>query len=76
MTAEQAQFNVKLAETEDELRAAQRLRYEVFVEELGGDGPLVDHDAGLKETDLIHSLTILFLSIVQTRTPLSVSIGS
>ncbi len=26
----------------------QRLRYEVFVEELGGDGPLVDHDARLE----------------------------
>lgn len=36
-------FDVKLAETEAELRAAQRLRYDVFVRELGGDGPLVDH---------------------------------
>ncbi|WP_306150829.1 GNAT family N-acetyltransferase [Roseovarius sp. MMSF_3281] len=42
-------FRVKLAETEDEMRAAQRLRYRVFVEELGGDGPLVDHDAGLEQ---------------------------
>lgn len=37
------QFSVKLAETEAELRGAQRLRYEVFVEELGGDGLQVDH---------------------------------
>lgn len=28
--------------------AAQRLRYDVFVTELGGDGPLVDHDARLE----------------------------
>lgn len=42
------QFRVKLASSEDELRAAQRLRYRVFVEELGGDGPLVDHDARLE----------------------------
>jgi putative hemolysin len=28
--------------------AAQRLRYQVFVEELGGDGPLVDHDRRLE----------------------------
>lgn len=41
-------FTVKLAETEEELRAAQALRYEVFVQELGGDGALVDHDAGLE----------------------------
>lgn len=41
-------FSVRLATTESELRAAQRLRYEVFVEELGGDGPLVDHDARLE----------------------------
>ena len=43
-------FRVKLAETQEELRAAQRLRYRVFVQELGGDGPLVDHEAKL-ETD-------------------------
>ena len=42
-------FTVKLAETEAELRAAQRLRYEVFVRELGGGGEMVDHDAGLEQ---------------------------
>lgn len=41
-------FTVKLAQTEDELRAAQRLRYDVFVRELGGGGEMVDHDAGLE----------------------------
>ena len=44
------EFRVKLAESEAERRAAQALRYRVFVEELGGDGPMVDHDARL-ETD-------------------------
>ncbi|KGM88560.1 ornithine-acyl[acyl carrier protein] N-acyltransferase [Roseovarius mucosus DSM 17069] len=48
MTASAPKFRVKLAETPEELRAAQRLRYEVFVEELGGDGPLVDHAARLE----------------------------
>lgn len=42
-------FTVKLAETQDELRAAQRLRYDVFVRELGGGGQMVDHDAGLEQ---------------------------
>jgi len=43
------EFTVKLAETAQELQAAQRLRYEVFVEELGGDGALVDHMARLEK---------------------------
>ncbi|UWR28070.1 GNAT family N-acetyltransferase [Sulfitobacter sp. S223] len=42
------EFTVKLAETDAELQAAQRLRYDVFVKELGGSGDLVDHPAGLE----------------------------
>ena len=42
------QFSVRLAETAADLRAAQSLRYSVFIDELGGDGPLVDHDAKLE----------------------------
>lgn len=42
------QYHAKLATTKEELAAAQRLRYRVFVEELGGDGPLVDHDNRLE----------------------------
>ena len=42
------EFSVKIAETEAELQAAQALRYDVFVRELGGGGDLVDHDAGLE----------------------------
>ncbi|WP_146345287.1 GNAT family N-acetyltransferase [Phaeobacter marinintestinus] len=41
-------FTVKIAETDAELRAAQALRYEVFVRELGGGGTMVDHDAGIE----------------------------
>ncbi|OIQ27827.1 MAG: ornithine-acyl-ACP acyltransferase [Alphaproteobacteria bacterium MedPE-SWcel] len=44
-----SQFSVKIAETEDDLKAAQALRYEVFVRELGGGGEMVDHDAGLEQ---------------------------
>ncbi|TCP60529.1 ornithine-acyl[acyl carrier protein] N-acyltransferase [Rhodovulum bhavnagarense] len=44
-------FQLKLAENEADLRAAQRLRYEIFVAELGGDGPLVDHAARLERDD-------------------------
>lgn len=42
------EFSVKMAETEAEIRAAQALRYEVFVRELGGGGEMVDHAAGLE----------------------------
>ncbi|MEL6466258.1 MAG: GNAT family N-acyltransferase [Pseudomonadota bacterium] len=41
-------FRVTLAQDDRDLRAAQRLRYDVFVRELGGSGALVDHDAGLE----------------------------
>ena len=36
MTPDGTEFLIKLAEAPEELRAAQRLRYRVFVEELGG----------------------------------------
>lgn len=42
------QFVVKIAQTEEDLQAAQRLRYAVFVSELGGGGDLVDHAARLE----------------------------
>jgi len=41
-------FTLRLAASDRDLRAAQRLRYEVFVAELGGDGPEVDHEARLE----------------------------
>ncbi|WP_147124757.1 GNAT family N-acetyltransferase [Shimia ponticola] len=37
-------LSVRLATSEADRLAAQRLRYRVFVEELGGDGDLVDHE--------------------------------
>lgn len=48
MTPHNPHFRVRLARTPEDLMAAQRLRYEVFVEELGGDGEMVDHQARLE----------------------------
>jgi L-ornithine Nalpha-acyltransferase len=48
MTADATPYALRLAATDQDLKAAQRLRYEVFVVELGGDGPLVDHEARLE----------------------------
>ncbi|SFR39078.1 ornithine-acyl[acyl carrier protein] N-acyltransferase [Yoonia tamlensis] len=42
------QFHVSLAQTPADICAAQRLRYAVFVRELGGQGATVDHAAGLE----------------------------
>lgn len=51
MTAETPQFDVRLAISEADRLAAQRLRYRVFVEELGGDGALVDHHNRLERDE-------------------------
>ncbi|HMS96691.1 MAG TPA: GNAT family N-acyltransferase [Tabrizicola sp.] len=48
MNAEDAPYSLRLAETPEDLLGAQRLRYSVFVAELGGDGPLVDHEHRLE----------------------------
>ncbi|NKX46017.1 GNAT family N-acetyltransferase [Roseicyclus persicicus] len=48
MQIDDSHFELCLAGSEADLHAAQRLRYEVFVAELGGDGPMVDHDARLE----------------------------
>jgi L-ornithine Nalpha-acyltransferase len=42
------EFSIRLATTDAERRAAQALRYDVFVRELGGGGDLVDHESGLE----------------------------
>ncbi|MGY6633515.1 MAG: l-ornithine N(alpha)-acyltransferase [Alkalilacustris sp.] len=52
MSADDPQLELRLAHDAADLRAAQRLRYRVFVEELGGDGPLVDHAARLERDAL------------------------
>jgi L-ornithine Nalpha-acyltransferase len=48
MIADESHFQLRLATAERDVFAAQRLRYEVFVAELGGDGPLVDHERRLE----------------------------
>lgn len=48
MLGKSADFEVRLARTDSELHAAQRLRYDVFIAELGGSGTLVDHELRLE----------------------------
>jgi len=42
-------FSISLAQSDADVRAAQRLRYDVFVEELGAGGADVDHNARLEQ---------------------------
>ncbi len=51
MKADDPHLVLRLARDERDIHAAQRLRYRVFVEELGGDGPLVDHDQRLERDE-------------------------
>jgi len=62
------QLTVRLARDEHDLRAAQQVRYRVFVQEMGGDGPLVDHQAGL-ERDALDPFFDHLLLIDHARAP-------
>ncbi len=44
MTALTDSFQTRLAQGDEDLHRIQRLRYDVFVSELGADGAMVDHD--------------------------------
>lgn len=68
MNADDPHLSLRLAADARDLRAAQRLRYEVFVEELGGDGPLVDHAARL-ETDAFDPLFDHLILVDKRRDP-------
>ena len=51
MKSDTSYFDLRIATSERDLRAAQRLRYRVFIEELGGTGALVDHDNRLERDE-------------------------
>jgi L-ornithine Nalpha-acyltransferase len=59
---EDSLYTLRLARSPRDLRAAQRLRYEVFVRELGAGGPDVDHQSRLErdafDTHVDHLLLI------------------
>lgn len=65
ITPDAAFLTVRLAADDADLRAAQRLRYRVFVQELGGDGPMVDHEARLERDDF--DAVVDHLLLIDTR---------
>lgn len=62
MSTHEPEFELRLASSTEDIRAGQRLRYEVFVEELGGSSDLVDHVARIEcdtyDPDFDHLLLI------------------
>ena len=51
MLQSEPRFFAKIAETAEEFHSALRLRYEVFVKELGSAGPLVDHENAFEQDE-------------------------
>lgn len=51
MITEDAALSLRLARDDRDIAAAQRLRYAVFIEELGGSGALVDHQNRLEKDE-------------------------
>ena len=52
MKAQPSTLTTRLARSPEDIRAAQRVRYDVFVKELGSDGPEVDHENRLEKDAL------------------------
>ncbi|PYE86073.1 GNAT family N-acetyltransferase [Pseudoroseicyclus aestuarii] len=70
----QPRFSLRLARDAADRAAAERLRYAVFVEELGGDGPLVDH-AARRERDAFDDHATQLLLLDETRAPEEAVVG-
>jgi putative hemolysin len=51
MQAEDSLYTLRLAADARDVHSAQRLRYRVFVQELGANGPMVDHAAMVERDD-------------------------
>jgi len=61
MKRDTQRYEVRLAQTGEEIAAAQRLRYRVFVEELGATAASADHSARLERDDFDDQLEHLIL---------------
>ncbi len=68
MTDDASSFQVSIATDGADLLAAQRLRYDVFVDELGAAGPMVDHKHRL-ERDLFDPYATHFILRDMQRPP-------
>ena len=48
MKNDASKYDLRLARSKADIILIQRLRYEIFIAELGGDGPMVDHENRLE----------------------------
>ena len=60
-------YEVEVANSDEDLSKVQRLRYDVFVTELGGDGPAVDHVRRLERDQYDVHATHLILRDLRRR---------
>ena len=63
------EFSVRIADGPCDIRQAQALRYDVFVAEMGGDGPCVDHAARLESDRFDGFATHLMLEDLAPEAP-------
>jgi L-ornithine Nalpha-acyltransferase len=67
MQSEDSLYTLRLAADDRDILAAQRLRYRVFVQELGAAGPMVDHAAGIERDDF--DAVVDHLVLIDNRLP-------
>jgi L-ornithine Nalpha-acyltransferase len=67
MQSEDSLYTLRLAADENDILAAQRLRYRVFVQELGAEGPMVDHAARVERDDF--DAIVDHLVLIDNRVP-------
>lgn len=69
-------LELRFAASDADIRAAQRLRYRVFVEELGSEGEMVDHEAAL-ECDAFdpHYEHLMLIDPARSSDPLEQCVG-
>ncbi|MEM9229888.1 MAG: GNAT family N-acyltransferase [Pseudomonadota bacterium] len=77
MELDRTRFKIRLARTPDEVQAAQRLRYRVFVEEMGAPAADADHELRLEqdEFDPFFDHLILMDSLREVEDPLDRVVG-
>lgn len=69
-------FELRFARDDADIMAAQRLRYRVFVEELGSDGEMVDHEAALERDALDpHYQHLMLIDPERSDDPLEQCVG-
>lgn len=76
MKIDRSRYTVRLAQSESDIRAAQRLRYRVFVEEMGARAAEADHSARLEQDSFDEIFDHLILIDSTIADPLDAVVGA